>query len=394
MKRCAACGGEIGENVKYCPLCGACVRESEEIRDYWAEQLSEAGEEDWTAESYEEELADLNDPQEEEAEIRALMNQVKPRKKSKVPAVILAICIVLSAAVLILGFLLRYKGKVTPIPGSGMYYGCTSTLDGNTERNAGDYVELRPDGTCRISLMDVMTEGKWRLQNGYFEAYLGHQDLKGQLLNGVLSFTSSKIQYVFALEDRVTAVLNAGKKRETVRTEQLPTYEQWAGDYYGSFFLSQGTGAWEGNSGESYDICGRISQEEGQGLLSLWTSYNKPGEAFCMADVIFTEGTTDFGKMYVQWGKLYDMEMGPGEWVVDPGKSQWSCYENLFYFRGSYMDPEDPGNTFTYEVFLRPWGTDWKDLESSETDSWILPPGYEDWYLPLQKAGQNMPDHF
>ena len=150
-----------------------------------------------------------------------------------------------------------------------------------------------------------------------------------------------------------------------------------------------------GSAGEACDVCGRIQlEEEDRGRLSLWNEQNKPGDRFCMADVILTEGTTEMGKLYAEWGTFYDMEIGPGEWVIDPGKSPVSHLEDLIYFRGTYMDMSHPDSSFVYEIFLKPWGKNWENVKQFCQDPWMLPPHYDDWYLPLQSAGIQMPDHF
>ena len=48
---------------------------------------------------------------------------------------------------------------------------------------------------------------------------------------------------------------------------------------------------------------------------------------------------------------------------------------------------ENGDDQFTYDIFLRPWGTSWDDAKAED-----LPYYYHDWYLPLIEAGEPMPD--
>ena len=42
---------------------------------------------------------------------------------------------------------------------------------------------------------------------------------------------------------------------------------------------------------------------------------------------------------------------------------------------------------FHYEIYLRPWGTRWDDVNPED-----MPKLYDDWYLPLIEAWEPMPD--
>ena len=392
MAVCSACGAKIRDEDQFCPHCGAAVRPMDDrpVRDYWAEQLAGLEEEDWTEEIEDEELPDLNE--EEKPELQEVMDSVRPPEKKKGIRV-RNLCILLALILTIgaLGLGLRKPGRGTE--GSGRYYSCALASDGKNRKNPGDFVDLGKDGTMTLWLLGSEMEGHWQLSGQAFSGFMDHRTIEGELKDGVLSFEYGKAQMVFALPEKMDSVL---ARQETVFVtvpEKTEDYEAWTGDYYGTLLLKDGTGAWAGNSGESYDVCGRIRTEEtGTGRFSLWNEENKPGDRFLTADVLFSPGTTDQGKMSVQWGMLYDMELGPGEWSVDPGKSPYSYLKDLLYLSGTYMDPAEPGNTFRYEIFLKPWGEIWEEI--SQEDAFLLPPGYSDWYLPLVRAGQRMPEQF
>lgn len=401
MRKCSACGGEIQENMRFCPHCGAGVQELDDrpLKDYWAEKLARQEQEesecqeDWTEEVDDEELLDLND---EQAELKALMSQVRPHSGKKNLWLPL-LCFLLAAAVVAFSIWQRHLKKITPVPGSGLYFGCRAEGEEKTYENTGDWVELHPDGTMDLKLTGAQMDGHWKLEGETFLGYMEHRDLEGRLSEGVLSFSYGKTDFLFALPECRDRLQEAEQQEETEIPTEPPVspYMAWAGEYYGTMILSDGTGNWEGNSGEIYDVCGRIKvQEDHTGRLYLWNRKNKPGDRFLLAAVEFSQGTGAMGKMSIQWGRLHDMELGPGDFVVDPGKSPYSYYKNLFYIRGSYMSMTDPQDTYTYEIVLRPWGESWEDIEASEEDFFLLPPSYYDWYLPVREAGKNMPDYF
>ena len=56
----------------------------------------------------------------------------------------------------------------------------------------------------------------------------------------------------------------------------------------------------------------------------------------------------------------------------------------MIHIQGYYESGEDE---YSYDIYLRPWGTYWDDVEEED-----LPAFYDDWYLPLIVAGEAMPD--
>ncbi len=57
----------------------------------------------------------------------------------------------------------------------------------------------------------------------------------------------------------------------------------------------------------------------------------------------------------------------------------------MICIEGCYEDGDDE---FYYEIYLRPWGQLWDDLDYPDD----IPYHYDDWYLPLMEAGKSMPD--
>ena len=56
----------------------------------------------------------------------------------------------------------------------------------------------------------------------------------------------------------------------------------------------------------------------------------------------------------------------------------------MIWISGDYEDGDDE---FHYDIYLRPWGLYWDDMEED-----TYPYRYTDWYLPLIDAGKSMPD--
>ena len=49
---------------------------------------------------------------------------------------------------------------------------------------------------------------------------------------------------------------------------------------------------------------------------------------------------------------------------------------------------EDGDDAYHYEIYLRPWGLYWDDMEEERLSRTAM----TDWYLPLIDAGKSMPD--
>ena len=83
----------------------------------------------------------------------------------------------------------------------------------------------------------------------------------------------------------------------------------------------------------------------------------------------------------LQDGQFTDIAIEHADWIVDPGLAD--C-DDLICIDGYYENGEDK---FYYEIYLRPWGTYWDDVDEDSR-----PKSYDDWYLPLIKAGKFMSD--
>lgn len=85
--------------------------------------------------------------------------------------------------------------------------------------------------------------------------------------------------------------------------------------------------------------------------------------------------------MTSEGGAFTDIALEHGDWIVDPGLVD---YGDMIHIDGDY---ENGGDAFHYDIYLRPWGTYWVDVDEED-----LPNLYDSWYLPLIDAEEPMPD--
>ena len=85
--------------------------------------------------------------------------------------------------------------------------------------------------------------------------------------------------------------------------------------------------------------------------------------------------------MATEGGAFTDIALEHGDWIVDP---RLVDYGDMIHIDGDY---ENGGDAFHYDIYLRPWGTYWVDVDEED-----LPNLYDSWYLPLIDAEEPMPD--
>ena len=97
-------------------------------------------------------------------------------------------------------------------------------------------------------------------------------------------------------------------------------------------------------------------------------------------------------------GSFFNAPIEHADWIIDPGASVVSAFDQMICIDGTWVDPEDENNWIRYYIFLRPWGMDWEDVRTGDTSDMLyedmMPMGYDDWYLPLIEAGEEMPNSF
>lgn len=163
--------------------------------------------------------------------------------------------------------------------------------------------------------------------------------------------------------------------------EQLQDW--WNGDWYGWWIMTGCYGYYEDMEGDWWDICGTIDiGEDGVGTVTLWDEDYTESEPMASADVSLNEaGTGEFGTLMSEGGWFTNIDLEHADWIVDPGLVD---YPDMIHISGYYESGEDE---YTYDIYLRPWGTYWDDVTEED-----LPYYYYDWYLPLIESGESMPD--
>lgn len=172
----------------------------------------------------------------------------------------------------------------------------------------------------------------------------------------------------------VEATPAAGTAVPEAAAESAPAL---ADTYYGWWHINHTSGDWAHMYGYWWDC-------------AAWVQETAPGEySLTLRDEDMLEGTTTAwaalretdGKLVCTEGRLLDAALKEGDWTVK--RTEDAC-GTLLTISGRYTAVNSKGG-FSYEFFLRPWGSRWPEKADE------LPYHYEDWYLPLIEAGEEMP---
>ena len=171
----------------------------------------------------------------------------------------------------------------------------------------------------------------------------------------------------------------------------------WAGDWYGWWTVLEGEGDMYLMEGAGWDVCARIEVTDDTAKLHIWDEHPGEEQNVWFVDAAISEGPDDRGILEATGGTFRDAQLAPGDLSCDPAALPYGNYQDLICITGVYTDPEDPANTCTYCIFLRPWGSEWEDLRAVDPAMPypdMLPLHYNDWYLPLIREGGRMPEAF
>ena len=157
----------------------------------------------------------------------------------------------------------------------------------------------------------------------------------------------------------------------------------WNGAWYGWWKMTGCSGSYESMEGQWWDVCGEIAiGADYTGTITLWDEDYTRADPMALASVSLNEaGTGEHGTVMSEGGWFTDTALAHADWIVDPGLLD---YDDLIWIDGDYENGDD---TFHYDIYLRPWGLYWDDMDESG-----YPYRYTDWYLPLIDAGKSMPD--
>ena len=197
--------------------------------------------------------------------------------------------------------------------------------------------------------------------------------------NGTITIDPSTLSRVTAAGSNPS---DTGTNDDSAATGDV-LLDWWNGDWYGWWTMYGCWGYYEGMDGQCWDICGTIDiGQDLVGTVTLWDVDYTRSEPMASASVSLNEaGTGEHGTVMSEGGWFTDVALEHADWIVDPGLMD---YENMICIDGSYENGDDE---FSCEIYLRPWGTVWDDVEEQG-----LPDQYESWYLPMIQAGKAMPD--
>ena len=170
---------------------------------------------------------------------------------------------------------------------------------------------------------------------------------------------------------------------ETTNTTGDTLLDWWNGEWYGWWKMSGCYGDYESMEGDWWDVCGVIDLDaDYTGTIELWDEDYTRSKPMASAQVSLSEaGTGEHGTVMSEGGWFTNVTLEHADWIVDPGLLD---YDDMICISGDYEDGDDE---FHYDIYLRPWGLYWKDMEED-----AYPYRYTDWYLPLIDAGKSMPD--
>ena len=190
--------------------------------------------------------------------------------------------------------------------------------------------------------------------------------------------------------DPSTLTRKTGADTDTDTEPTLPTeatgdalLDWWNGEWYGWWKMTNCSGSYESMEGQWWDICGVIEIDADRtGTVTLWDEDYTKDEAMVSAAVSLSDtGTGEHGTLTSEGGWFTDVALAHADWIVDPGLQELA---DIICIDGWYENGDD---TYRYEIYLRPWGLYWDDVEEENR-----PYLYADWYLSLIDAGKSMPD--
>ena len=199
----------------------------------------------------------------------------------------------------------------------------------------------------------------WSLSGDELEIKAGEDVYEGSLDGGLIKLDTAGGSTGFYREDR-----------ELPPQFVLPDVER---EYYGWWRISDS----EGVMPETWvDCCADISGDR----FIIWDEDGSREKPFGDIRLRYDED----GALISAGGSFWYTGTGDGELCFDGDES------GLLKLSGTAEDAD--GGSFSYEIYMRPWGERWEYEE--EEDPELLPYHYERFYLALTEAGEEMPDDF
>lgn len=275
-------------------------------------------------------------------------------------------------------------GGTSDDPNLGKYIGAEFSGDGSQwflldeiYDEGESYIELKSGGKGVFCLGGDATDIKWELKSdGSLKLTRDSLESSGTLQDGVITLTD-------LWGSAVTVTFIKGDGASSTEKTDNALLDWWNGDWYGWWKMTGCAGDYEEMEGAWWDICGTIDiGSDMTGIVRLWDEDYSRDSLMAKVNVsLSTSGTGEHGTLMSEDGQFTDVYLEHADWIVDPGLMD---FEDLIRIDGYYENGDDE---FYYEIYLRPWGIEWDDVDADS-----LPSRYEDWYLPLIRAGKPMPD--
>ena len=264
-------------------------------------------------------------------------------------------------------------------PNQGLWTATTGEMFGVTI-NVKDFfgegftIELQSKGKCVLTVDGSTAKGTWTLNNGAFTVEGGGIDCAGRLENGKLTLDDVMgmgIALVFEKEggssDAAPSVSDSSGKN---LNEKL---EWWDGDWYGYWTVVSADDPYLHLKGGVWDCYATIDvREDDTATVSWWDDDVFLGEVEIALS--FEGYQVEIGLADSTGGMLFDAPVQDGAWYLTPDNSD---YENMIQI-DEWFDDSD-GDSFRYQVFLRPWGMLWDDVPEDNRS-----PDYDSWYLGMR----------
>ena len=260
-------------------------------------------------------------------------------------------------------------------------------LDAETLESVDDsqYQNVEPGATLEIQTAFELTDTTGEVEVT-FEEMDGSKNDSITIDLSTLSRESAENGAPSLTDDSKTAEAGAETSEPVVETGEFDSQmlsDWWNGDWYGWGIMTGCWGGYEDMEGMWWDVCGTIDiGEDGMGSVTLWDEDYTKDDAMVSAAVSLSDtGTGEHGTLTSEGGWFTDVALAHADWIVDPDLQELA---DIICIDGRYENGDD---TYRYEIYLRPWGLYWDDVEEENR-----PYLYADWYLPLIDAGKSMPD--
>ena len=232
----------------------------------------------------------------------------------------------------------------------------------------GQFKDVAPGTTLEVQTAFVLNDTTSEIK-ATFEELLGSK-------KGTITIDPTTLSRETAADTEPGAALPAATTGDAL-------LDWWNGAWYGWWKMTGCSGSYESMEGQWWDVCGEIAiGADYTGSVTLWDEDYTRADPMALASVSLNEaGTGEHGTVMSEGGWFMDTALAHADWIVDPGLLD---YDDLIWIDGDY---ENGDNAFHYDIYLRPWGLHWEDMDESG-----YPYRYTDWYLPLIDAGKSMPD--